>query len=373
MNARRLTVTALIWLVVVGLFAGIAQAAPISKDKKEQKQPEKVFIPPPVKVVMQEGLATRQGRQDIPFTIIKNYIFPAAQNLHSVYLFKVKNSDLGFAPATPATPAAPAAPAAQPAAAQPPAAQPPAGQTPPAPALQAKVNIFLQFFQVENGVPGKLFREVYVPGFFQEDPATYNPDKEEWYSTGYPMPAGNYLMAMAITSPDLKKIGVVYCDVALPDSASLQNTLETTPIIFVKKMEQMQAVETKTEVHKGFFTYSVLQIVPNIECIVSQGQNIEILFYIFGTKLSAEQKSSIEVSYEVKQGDKTAIRWANQNYDFALVSQPLPLKQTVLIKNDKGEHQETRDLAPGKYSLVINITDKTGGTKVAKTIDFEVQ
>jgi hypothetical protein len=367
MNARKLIVTSLVLVLVVGLFAGIAQAAPADKEKKEQKQPEKVFIPPQVKTVMQEGLAARQGRQDIPFTIIKNYIFPAAGNLHSVFLFKIKNSDLGYAPA------APAAPAAQPAAAQPPAAQAPAGQTPPALPLQAKVDIFLQFYQVENGAPTKIFREVFIPGAFQEDPATYDPDKEEWYSTGYPLPAGNYLLAMAITTPDLKKIGVVYQDVVLPNAATLQNALETTPIMFIKKMEQMQAVETRTEVHKGFFTYSVLQIVPNIDCIVTPGQNIEILFYIFGTKLSPEQKSSIEIAYEVKQADKTAIRWANQNYDFALISQPLPLKQTVLIKNDQGEKQETRDLPAGKYVLIINITDKTGGTKLTKTVDFEVK
>jgi hypothetical protein len=226
---------------------------------------------------------------------------------------------------------------------------------------------------MENGVPTKTVREIYVPALLQADSATYDPEAEEWYSTGYPLPAGNYLLAMALSSPDLKKVGVGYFEFSLLNAASLQGTLETTPLFFVKKMDQMQAPETRTAVHKGCFMYSVLQIVPNVESIVAPGESIEILYYVFGAKPNDQQKNDIEVAYEVKQADKTAIKWAVQTYDFALVSQPLPLKQTVLIKNDQGEKQETRDLAAGKYTLVIRIKDKIGGSTIEKTLDFEVK
>jgi hypothetical protein len=233
--------------------------------------------------------------------------------------------------------------------------------------------VFLQFLQMENGAPTKTVREIYVPALLQADSATYDPEAEEWYSTGYPLPAGNYLLAMALASPDLKKVGVGYYEFSLLDSAAMQNTLETTPLFFVKKMDQMQAPETRTSVHKGCFMYSVLQIVPNVESVVAPGESIEILYYIFGAKPNDQQKNDIEATYEVKQADKAAIKWAVQNYDFALVSQPLPLKQTVLIKNDQGEKQETRDLPAGKYTLVISIKDKIGGSTVEKTLDFEVK
>jgi hypothetical protein len=335
-------------------FSPAAQDKNKDKDKQAVKQEEKVYIPPQVKTLMQEGMATRQGRQDIPFAILKNFVFPAAQNLHTVFLFKAKNSDLGYVPAPPAPPT-------------------PAAQAPAAAPLQTKLLVFLQFLQMENGAPTKTIREIYIPALLQADSATYNPDAEEWYSTGYPLPAGNYLLAMALASPDLKKVGVGYYEFSLPDAATLQNTLETTPIFFVKKMDQMQAPETRTSVHKGCFMYSVLQIVPNFESVVAPGESVEILYYIFGAKPNDQQKNDIEATYEVKQADKAAIKWAVQNYDFALVSQPLPLKQTVLIKNDQGEKQETRDLPAGKYTLVISIKDKIGGSTVEKTLDFEVK
>jgi hypothetical protein len=371
MNAKRTVIAAIVTVLVFGLFADFSQGAQDKnkdKDKQAVKQEEKVFIPPQVKTLMQEGMTTRQGRQDIPFTIFKNFVFPAAQNLHTVFLFKAKNSALGYVPAPPAPPT----PEAQ-APAQGDQAQAGQAQAPAAAALQTKLLVFLQFLQMENGAPTKTIREIYIPALLQADSATYNPDSEEWYSTGYPLPAGNYLLAMALASPDLKKVGVGYFEFSLPDSAAMQNTLETTPIFFVKKMDQLQAPESRTAVHKGYFMYSVLQIVPNVESVVAVGESIEILYYIFGAKPNDQQKNDIEVTYEVKQADKAAIKWAVQNYDFALVSQPLPLKQTVLIKNDQGEKQETHDLPAGKYTLVISIKDKIGGSTVAKTLDFEVK
>jgi hypothetical protein len=359
MNAKRTVVASIVTVLAFGLFSGLSQAAQDkNKDKPAAKQEEKVFIPPQVKTIIQEGMAARKGRQDIPFTILKNFILPAVQNLHTVFLFKAKNSDLGYVPA--------AAPAAQ-APAQGDQAQSPAAAT-----HQAKLSVFLQFLQMENGAPTKSVREVYIPTLLEADSATYNPDAEEWYSTAYPLPAGNYLLAMALASPDLKKVGVGYYEFSLPDAATMQNTLETTPIFFVKKIDQLQAPETKTAVHKGCFMYSVLQIVPNPDNLMTPGESIELLYYIFGAKPNDVQRNDIEATYEVKQADKTAIKWAVQTYDFALVNQPLPLKQTVLIKNDQGEKQEARDLPAGKYTLVISIKDKIGGSTVEKTIDFEV-
>jgi hypothetical protein len=366
MNVKRTVVAAIVTVLVFGLFANFSQAAQDkNKDKQAVKQEVRVYIPPQVKTIMQEGMAARQGRRDIPFTIFKNFVFPAAQNLHAVFLFKAKNSDLGYV-------SAPAAPAAQ-APAQGDQTQAGQAQAPAAAPLQAKVMVFLQFLQMENGAPTKTVREIYIPALLQADSATYDPEAEEWYSTGYPLPAGNYLLAMALASPDLKKVGVGYFEFSLPNAASLQGTLETTPLFFVKKIDQMQAPETMTTVHKGCFMYSVLQIVPNVESVVAPGESIEILYYIFGAKPNDQQKNDIEVAYEVRQADKAAIKWAVQTYDFALVSQPLPLKQTVLIKNDQGEKQETRDLAAGKYTLVIRIKDKIGGSTIEKTLDFELK
>jgi len=378
MKARKFVVSALVLILVAGLFVSFSQAAQ-RKGKAPAKPQEPIFIPAPVKTVMEAGIATRQGRQDIPITIIRNYFFPAAQgSLHAAFLFKVKNADLGFVPAAPVVsvgsianapivcPADLAGPFAR--------EQATAQQEVTVPAkLQAKIDLFIQFRQMENGAPSKVFKEVYHPVVFEEDSATYDPEKEEWYSVGYPLPPGDYLMSLALTSPDLTKIGVAYHELSLYNEMTIKEPLDTTPIFLVKKMDQMEAVETTMEIHKGFFTYSILQIVPVLDNAVAVGESIEIFYFVFGAKANDQQKNDIEATYEIKQGDTSILKWEGQKYEIAVVSQPLPMSKSMLIKDDKGERQETTDLPAGKYELVITIKDNIGGSTIARTMDLEIR
>jgi len=135
----------------------------------------------------------------------------------------------------------------------------------------------------------------------------------------------------------------------------------------------MQAPETTIEMHKGFFTYSVLQIVPVLDNTVAVGESIEVFYFVFGAKANEEQKNALEATYEVKQGDQSILKWEGQKYEIAVVSQPLPMSKTVLIKDDKGERQETNNLSAGRYELVVTVKDNIGGTSVTRTMDLEIR
>jgi len=367
-----------------------------------KSSPKAVFIPKEIKALMQEGLATRQGRRDIPFTIFK-YLFLPAQNmpgivllfdistsrliavtlpekvyasndfLHAVLFFRAKNADLGYAIESPAP-------------------APKQGEkAPPASASvhKAHLNVFIEFRQTDETGASKVVREVYVPATLEEVSATYDPDKENWYSVGYTLRPGKYTVVMAITREtipstknsavnDLQKVGIGYLDIDLPGPESYQTALETTSVLFVKKVEQIKDADVVTSLHKCMFTCSNAQVVPDIEYVVSPGELSEISYYVFGAKPKAEPglqaKYDIESAYEVQKEDGTvAILWKAQNYDFAGINQPLVFKQTVMIKDDKGERQEQRDLAVGKYSLVIKVKDKVSGLMVEKKVPFEVK
>jgi hypothetical protein len=284
---------------------------------------------------------------------------------------KIKNSDLGFAPPVLAPQkqekakekekkekeeAAPAAEA----------------QTPPQ--LEAKFNVFLQFNSLGENTPPQVVREVYVPALLVTESSSYDPAKEEIYSIGYPTYSGKYLLAMAITSLDLKKIGTFYYEFSIPDARSFTKELDTTPIFFVKDMKQMSAPETIVGLHKGFFTYSILQVVPNLNNIFSSGENLDIFLFVFGAQPNEQQRYQLETNYEIKKGEEVIIRFATATYESLLISQPLPMKQTVIIKSEKeGEKTESRDLAAGNYSLSIKIVDKVSGNSVTKSVDFEVK
>jgi hypothetical protein len=211
-----------------------------------------------------------------------------------------------------------------------------------------------------------------VPANLQVDGSAYEPDKEELYSVGYPFLPGNYLVSIAITSQKLEKIGTQYFELSLPDQASLTE-LDATPLFFFKNMPDMPSPETRAITHKGYFTYSVLQFEPNLEGIFSPGQNLELFFYVFGAQPGEGVKYNLEVSFEVLKGEEKVIRWAPGTYQNPLISQPLPLEKTVLIKSESGEKTEKRALEPGKYTLSLTITDKVSEKSVTKTINFEVR
>jgi len=360
MKIRNLVIPVLLLGFIVSLFLATNLAA-LNKAGKPQGEP--VRIPKKVKSVFKEGIITREARLDIPFTITNHFYLPARENMHSIFFFKVKNADLGFSPIAPA-PAPPEKKEEKEA--------PPETEIVPT-KLQCNSHIFLQVNRLEKNTPGEVVSEIYIPVNFQAESSSYEPDKEELYTTAYPFPPGNYILSMAIASQDLEKVGTQYFEFSLPDPLSSPDGLDTTPIFFVKNIKRMSAPESRAEVHKDFFTYSVLQIEVNVDRIFSPTDNFEVFFYIFGAQPSETGKHDIEVGFEVYKGEELAIRFKPGKYEVPLVPQPLHLKQTLIITSEEGERRETRDLEPGKYTLSLKISDKISGKSETKTIDFEVK
>lgn len=346
--------------IMVSVFIMCTLCATYSFSVQEERLA--VTIPPQVKAALQEGMESQQPRTDIPFQITNYLYLPAGpQNLHTVFFFKVKNADLGYAP---------------------PSAKPQAETEESQPAETKLIShryVFIQFNKLETATPGELVKEIYIPMRVEIDSASYNPEEEGTYTTGYPLPPGNYLLSMAITSedPNFQTIGTQYFEFSLPDPYSFTNTLDTTPIFFAKSLKQVAAPETVADIHKDYFAYSILQIVPNLERVFSPQNNLDIFFYIFGTQANAQNQTDIDIHFEVLQGEELVINFAQQKYQSPLVSQELPMKKTVLVKTTKGtettETRERRDLEPGTYTLSINIVDNISGKKATKSIEFEVK
>ena len=366
MRTKRFIVPVLVTAIAFCLISSLGAG---QKDKgkpqaKQQPPQEKVFIPKEIKAMMAEGMATKQGRQDIPVSVFYSMYLPAQQNFHDTFFLKLKNSALGFAPLTaaPATPAAPPKKGPQVAA-----------QQEPSQILQANFNMFVQFNLIKENAKPEDVKEVYIPCTVQVPSAGFDPEAEDTYTMGYPMPAGHYLLAFAVTSVDLKKVGIAYYDFNVPELSTYAKAMDTTPVFFVKQMDQMESVETRTVLHRGFFTYSILKIYPNLEKTFSAGQNVDIFFFIFGTQANAQNQNEIEVTFEVKKGEQSSIKWASQTYSNPLISQPLPLKQTLSVKSASGERTESKDLPPGDYTLLIKILDKVSNKTATKTIDFTMK
>ena len=364
MKIRNHAILVLLSGLILSLILSPSLTAQGKKQENQAKKSKVIIIPDEVKKVFEEGIPTREVRQDIPFTIIQHiYLpdFPVRRNLHNIIYFKVKNADLGYAPLTPGI-----------------EPQKKEEETSSifqstASKFQAHSHVFLQFNRLENNVVGEVVREVYIRVMLQVDGNSYEPDKEELYTARSLLTSGDYLLSMAIASADLKRIGTQYFEFSIPDETSFTNRLETTPILLIDEMKQLSSREKKASVHKGLFKYIIYEMGLNIEKIFSPGDNLELFFYILGAQPGEGGQYAIEVDYGVIKGEEIVIRYSSGTYNNPLVQQNLPLERRLIIKSESGEKEETRELEPGKYTLSMKITDKVSGNSVEKKVEFEVK
>ena len=372
MRTKKLFIPVLLSGFILSLFLSPDLTALIKNQEQQPQKTKPIIIPKQVKDIFEEGMKTQEPRLDIPFTIADSIYLPSlSQNLHTIFLFKVKNKDLGYFPIE------------QPGEGQEQKKEEEKEEVQPAsvsaPArLQSSSALFIQLNKLENGSPGELVSEVYAPIKIETDSGSYEADKEEIYSTGYPFPPGHYLVSIAITSKDLKKIGTQYLELSLPDAAAMTDKLETTSLFFYKNVEEMSSPETMVTVHKGFFTYSYLKFGPNLEGAYPSGGTIEVFFFIYGAQPEEAQNFNIEINYEVLKGEDRELRWAPQIYSTPLIQQSLPLEKTILVTSTTKDGQtiekrEKHKIEPGSYTLSMTITDKVSGKSIVKTAGFVVK
>ncbi|NIM58186.1 MAG: hypothetical protein GTO16_04490 [Candidatus Aminicenantes bacterium] len=339
----------------------LSSLCPAFQKKKEEEKSDVIIIPDKVKSLFEEGMETREARLDIPFSFIWHTYLPSQQNLHCVFYFKVKNADLGFFPIKTEE--------------EKPEKEKKEKLSPTEPLptrFRASGHVFLQFNRFEDNRPKEVIREAYIPLKLEIEAESFQPDKEEFYSTGYPVPPGDYLLSMAIASSDLEKVGIQYFEFSVPDITAPE-VLMTTPIFFISTINRIPSPPKTASVQKEFFIYSVLQITPKFENLFSMDDNLDIFFFIFGASPEEGGKFNIDVNFEITKGEEKIIRYQTAHYEAPIISQPLPLKKLVMTKSEEGEKREQRNLEAGTYTLHVDIEDKVGGSSLKKTVDFEVK
>ena len=386
MKLKRIFILTLVTAFILSLSFNMTFTYQEKEQKKEEeKKPAIIYIPDEIKTIMESGLPERITRNDIPFSIHKNLYFIYGENILSVFVIKAKNSDLRFAPPFPVLPVPEKKPPEK-------KSEEPQQQeeqkeqeeqekiipTQVATELQANINVFIQFYVKEGEGSQKLYRELYIPFNLKVNAKSFDLEKEDFYFTSYPLPPGEYIMAIALTSRDLQQIGTQYYEFSLPNPVAPRENLETTSIFSAKKIERKTDLLTKAMIHKEFFRYSYLEITPTVDNIFAPETSLELFFFVMGLQMNEQNKPDFDINYEVFQGDKKIIRFSPQKYtDIILVCQPLPLKKTVLVRTEKDgevtEKKEIRNLDPGEYQLVLSIKDNLSGKTGTATLDFSIK
>jgi hypothetical protein len=144
-------------------------------------------------------------------------------------------------------------------------------------------------------------------------------------------------------------------------------------------MDQVEQ-DLRPTIHRGYFTWGAIKVVPNVRGDVAPGENLEVFFFVLGGSYKdptmEQPRNDFEVNFEVQYADgKPAIKWAPQPFEAYFINQPLPLVQTLQKMNEKGEvlGVEKKPLDAGKYNLAITILDKVSSKKTDAKMAFSVR
>jgi hypothetical protein len=343
MNYKKIVFLSLI--LVMWVVPAPAQQANQADAKKAAAG--QVYIAPQVAAVIDALVAQRQNRNDIPMAYLRTLYLPAQQNqIYPIFLFKIKNADLGLA-AVPETPAV----------------------------LSAKFHVFMRLYRLDNGVLGPVVRERYIPFNPQENQATFQPEAENYYSIAREIyPAGSYLLALALSTPDFTRISVSFSNVVLPDVSQLQNKLAATPVFSVTGLQQLPAADPRIIIHKNSFVYNTLLLAPSIRNEFKANESLDLFYFVLGAKTDGSNAFDLQITYRFKKDGKEIRKLGPAQVKNIIVSQPIALSYAEITKDAKGIETERKQimLEPGDYTLEIEMLDNVSKASGAQEFKFKI-
>ncbi len=333
MNIKKFFVPALAILI----FAALPLAA---------QQP--FFIPSQVTAVMDAGLAQKQARADIPMSYLNTLYLPAQQGqVYPVFLFQLKNADLGFAAATD-NPAL----------------------------LKAEHLVFTRVYRLGAGAAPAIVKERNARLSLEEAQATFQPEALNYYSiAGDIFPAGDYLLVLALATPDYARIATAYVDFTLPDLTQLKDKLVTTPVFSVIDLQMLPTAETKMIVHKNSFVYNTLLLSPKVVNEFKASENLDLFYFIMGgTADPATNALDLQITYKFKKEGQEVNKLTPQAVTSQIISQPIDFTFTEITRDAKGKETERQQklLEPGEYVLEIEMLDKVSKAKGLQEFKFKI-
>ncbi|RFT16663.1 MAG: hypothetical protein OP8BY_1276 [Candidatus Saccharicenans subterraneus] len=347
MNFKKFFALSLVLILTLTLAFNLAQAEPQKKDQKKD-QKAKTTLPTDVKALLEQGLATRQVKPDLPFNFHGHYILPARGTYIAIFITRIKNADLEYVQTQSIS----------------------AGDS-----YQTESDIFFQIYQNDGPTP-KLMTENKAYSQFSIPAGEYNPEGESCYYLGYPLPAGKYILAAALGNRKTKKIGTTYYEFEIPryEDSYKNGQMETTSLLLLKNYEQLDTAENYPNFHKDYFGWMILKAYPYTEMRFKPNDQPTLMFMIYGSKFDESQKAALEINFDIRKGDTKIVAFTPMTYESPFIEQPIPIPaaKQVKVTDDKGERVESRPLEGGGYELVISIKDKIGGTTLEKRVPFEL-
>jgi hypothetical protein len=139
-----------------------------------------------------------------------------------------------------------------------------------------------------------------------------------------------------------------------------EDKLSTSSIILADNIEKLSL----KQVAHGQFVIGGSKVHPNVVDIFSREKTMGIYFQVYNLGIDEKtHKPSATIEYVLKKGDQEVSRFMEDQDKLAGASQQMTLEKLYPL----------RDLEPGRYSLVVNVTDNLTKRTISPVAKFEVR
>ncbi len=177
------------------------------------------------------------------------------------------------------------------------------------------------------------------------------------YQKAIPLRPGLYKLDLVIKDVNSGNVGVVNTRLAV--SPIPDDKLEASSLILA---DQMEPVSSK-DVGVGQFVLGSTKVRPKLDAEFHSDQALDVYMQFYNLKVDDKtHKNDVSLDFKVTQGDQTVSHNVKTGEDLKQSGEQITFESVIAPKT----------LAPGKYKMEIQATDKVSNQTVSRTAEFTV-
>jgi hypothetical protein len=183
-------------------------------------------------------------------------------------------------------------------------------------------------------------------------------ERRSLYQKALPLRSGLYKLELIVKDLNSGNMGTIYKGFSVPKFE--EDKLSTSSIILADNIEKLSL----KQVAAGQFIIGGSKVHPNVNVSFSREKTMGIYFQIYNLAVDEKtHKPSATIEYVLRKGEKEVSRFMEDQDKLTGASQQMTLEKLYPLK----------DLEPGRYSLVVNVTDNLNKRTISPVAKFEVR
>lgn len=183
-------------------------------------------------------------------------------------------------------------------------------------------------------------------------------ERRSLYQKALPLRSGLYKLELIVKDLNSGNMGTIYKGFSVPKFE--EDKLSTSSIILADNIEKLSL----KQVAAGQFIIGGSKVHPNVNVSFSRDKMMGIYFQIYNLALDEKtHKPSATIEYVLRKGEKEVSRFMEEQDKLTGAAQQMTLEKLYPLK----------DLEPGRYNLVVNVTDNLTKRTISPVAKFEVR